>query len=295
MKAKEKVFLKLSDDLLFKEAFAHPDNRNILIYFLSCFTDFTKEYLESVEIRVEYESVLAKTKSNDRSVRGDVIIKFDGHIINLEAYSSFDRNSFDKSMYYIMRIFSTRTNRGKKSYKKLEKVIQINIVDDVTPKDLIEKMVENTMSVKDAKNNEIYSNIFQIKYYRLDTLKKMIYDKDNLKQRWLKFICAKTAEERKKIAKGDALLMKFDNWCEEYVNDEQTKKIFADWADYVAENKGLRKGLAQGETLGIKKGIAQGSLEKAYEIAKNLLKLNMSKKDIAKATGLSMKEIKSLA
>ena len=56
----------------------------------------------------------------------------------------------------------------------------------------------------------------------------MIYDKNNIKQRWLKFICAKTAEERKTVAKGDELLMKFDNWCEEYVNDEQTKKIFGE-------------------------------------------------------------------
>ena len=69
--------------------------------------------------------------------------------------------------------------------------------------------------------------------------------------------------------------MQSDNWCEEYVNDEQTKKIFADWTDYVAENKGIRK-------------------EKIL-IAQNLLKLNIAKKDIAKATGLSMKEIQSLA
>ncbi len=69
--------------------------------------------------------------------------------------------------------------------------------------------------------------------------------------------------------------MQSNKQCEEYVNDEQTKKIFADWADYVAENK--------------------GALKKTYEIAKNMLNLNISKKDIAKATGLSMKEIKSLA
>ena len=77
--------------------------------------------------------------------------------------------------------------------------------------------------------------------------------------------------------------MKFDNWCEEYVNDEQTKKIFADWSDYIAENKGIRK------------GIAQGISQEKTTIAQNLLKLNISKKDIAKATGLSMKEIQSLA
>ncbi len=103
----------------------------------------------------------------------------------------------------------------------------------------------------------------------------MVYDKNNLQQRWLRFIGAKTAEERKELARGDELLMAFDKWCEEYVNDERTKKIFADWSDYIAENKGIRK--------------------EKVTIAQNMLKLNMSKKDISKVTGLSMKEIQSLA
>ena len=81
-----------------------------------------------------------------------------------------------------------------------------------------------------------------------------------------------------------------DKHCEEYVNDERTKKIFADWSDYIAENKGFEKG----EALGIQKGIAQGISQEKTTIAQNLLKLNISKEDIAKITGLSMKEIKSL-
>ncbi len=156
MITEEKKFLSLSSDLLFKEAFAHPDNRNILIYFLSCFTDFTKEYLESVKITVKYESVLTKTKSNDSSVRGDVIIEFDNHIINLEAYSTFDEDSFDKSMYYIMRIFSTQLDRGNTDYKKLESVTQINVVNDVTPINLIKRRLENNMFIKDDNNDKIF-------------------------------------------------------------------------------------------------------------------------------------------
>ncbi len=73
--------------------------------------------------------------------------------------------------------------------------------------------------------------------------------------------------------------MQTDKQYEEYINDEQTKKIFADWADYIAENKGIRKG----ETLGIQK------------IAQNMLNDNVDLKMIKKYTGLSMKEIKSLA
>ena len=108
MNVSEKYYLSLSDDLLFKEALTHPDNRDKLIYFLSVFTEFNKEYLEGVNLCVEYESVLTKTKRSDASLRGDVIIKFDNYIINLEDYSTFDNNSLNKSMSYIMRIFSTQ-------------------------------------------------------------------------------------------------------------------------------------------------------------------------------------------
>ena len=265
---KEKKFLSLSEDLLFKEAFAHPDNRDKLIYFLSCFTDFTKEYLESVKINIEYESILSNPKNN--SLRGNLLVKFDKYIINIEDYSIFDKNSFDKSMSYSMRVFSNANSETDVS----KSVIQINIVDNVTPKDLIENLVEDTMILKDRDNDEIFFNKFQIKYYRLDAVREIEYDKNDLQQRWLRFIGAQTAEERKKIAEGDELLMELDNWCEEYINDEQTKKVFADWSDYVAENKGIRKG--------------------KMAIAQNMLKDNVDLEVIKKYTGLSTEEIQSL-
>ena len=275
-------FLSLSDDLLFKETFAHPDNRDKLIYFLSCFTEFKEEYLKEVNIEVEYESILTKTKRNDKNLRGDVIIKFANYLINLEAYSTFDNNSLNKSISYIMRIFSTQLDRGR-DYNTLESVIQINIVDDVTPRDLISKRIENEIILKGKyENEEILSELFQIKCLRLDTAREMVYDKNNLQQRWLRFIGAKNEEERREIARGDGLLMELDNWCRNYVNDEQTKKIFGEWANYIAEEKGIRKGLQ----LGIK--------QEKLDIAKNFLKLNVSKEDISKATGLSLKELKEL-
>ena len=110
----------------------------------------------------------------------------------------------------------------------------------------------------------------------------MVYDKNNLQQRWLRFIGANNAEERREIARGDGLLMELDNWCRNYVNDEQTKKVFGEWANYIAEKKGIRK------------GIEQGAEERTIDIAKNLLNLNLSLKDISKATGLSLKELKEL-
>ena len=279
MNVSEKYYLSLSDDLLFKEAFAHPDNRDKLIYFLSVFTNLSKEYLESVNLHVEYESVLTKTKRNDASLRGDVIVRFDNYIINLEDYSTFDDNSFCKSTNYIMRISSTHLNRGKVNYKKLKNVIQINIVDNVLSNKFINNELKNEIVLYNkVYKKEIYTKLFQIKYYRVDTARNMIYDKDNLQQRWLRFIGAKSSKERKEIAKGDRLLMEFDKWCEDYINDEQTKKFYGEWAKEIAQEKAKR----------------EIALEKAHEIALKMLKANMPKRDISKFTGLSLKELRNL-
>ena len=80
--------------------------------------------------------------------------------------------------------------------------------------------------------------------------------------------------------------MEFNEWINKYVNDEETKELLAKWSDYIAENKGYEEGKEE--------GIEEGSKQKAYEIAKKLLYLNIALEDISKATGLSIEEIEKL-
>ena len=273
----EKEFLSLSNDLLFKETLTHEDNRDKLIYFLSCFTDFTREYLEDVNLIVQYESVLTKTKVQDTAYRGDVVIKFANYRINLECYSNFNEASFNKSTSYIMRIFSTQRDRGKKN-NYLESIIQLNFVDDVKysfdPSIISSYGLTNLNNIEDRK----LADKFIIKYYRLDKAREATYNESDKGLRWLKFIGARTREEREKVAKGDEALMELNTWIDEYVNDERTKEIFGKWAEEIAEEKGYDKGI----------------LQEKRDIAKNLLNMNISKKDISKATGLSLEEIAKL-
>ena len=58
----------------------------------------------------------------------------------------------------------------------------------------------------------------------------------------------------------------------------------------VAREQGLAQGLKKGEAAGLKKGVAQ----EKREIAKNLKALNLTKEQIAEATGLSAAEIEKL-
>ena len=58
----------------------------------------------------------------------------------------------------------------------------------------------------------------------------------------------------------------------------------------VAREQGLAQGLKKGEAVGFKKGATQ----EKREIAKNLKALNLTKEQIAEATGLSAAEIEKL-
>ena len=74
----------------------------------------------------------------------------------------------------------------------------------------------------------------------------------------------------------------------------------------VAREQGLAQGLKKGEAAGLKKGEAaglkkgeavglkKGASQKQREIAKNLKALNLTKEQIAEATGLSAAEIEKL-
>ena len=66
----------------------------------------------------------------------------------------------------------------------------------------------------------------------------------------------------------------------------------------VAREQGLAQGRSEGEAVGLKKGEAvglkKGEAQKQREIAKNLKALNLTKEQIAEATGLSTAEIEKL-
>ena len=60
-------------------------------------------------------------------------------------------------------------------------------------------------------------------------------------------------------------------------------------------SQGIAQGLQQGISQGIQQGISQGAQQKAIETAKNLLSMSLSIENIAKATGISLDAIQKLA
>lgn len=101
--------------------------------------------------------------------------------------------------------------------------------------------------------------------------------------KWLRFIAAKSYEERVAIAEGDEMFVEFNEWIDNYVNDDITKEALAKWNKEIEENKHVK--IAR----------EQGMEQKAIEIAKRMLESNVTIQDIAKYTGLSEEDIKEFS
>ena len=77
---------------------------------------------------------------------------------------------------------------------------------------------------------------------------------------------------------------------QKYMSEEEDKKKIQN--SLLSEAK--EEGISQGYKSGINDGISKGENKKSIEIAKNMLKKNMSIEDISDITGLSIEEINKL-
>ncbi len=64
---------------------------------------------------------------------------------------------------------------------------------------------------------------FCVKVVQIDKARELGYTNNEL-ERWLKFIAAKSNNERSSIARGDELLVKLNEWIHKYVADDKTQE-----------------------------------------------------------------------
>jgi predicted transposase/invertase (TIGR01784 family) len=102
------------------------------------------------------------------------------------------------------------------------------------------------------------------------------------------------------LAKGNELRSKIMSDYKKKISDEEFIEALFDpeWDKQMIKNserkEGFEEGMMQGIEQGIEQGLEEGSLDKAIEIAKNMINKNIPLEDISEITGLSLEEIKEL-
>ena len=276
----------LMHDVVFKESFANEHNRRPLESLLENLLNLSKGSLHG-KLTVAYESQIGKNKIDEKASRTDIVIDFDDVVVDLEAYTYSDDASVDKSTFYVMKLSASRLVRGMK-YEDL-KVVQYNFVDNVNVN--IGPDIINQFHLVHSKYPEIRiaEDKLNINYIRIDKVRELGYNENEL-MKWLRFIAAKSYEERVAIAEGEEMFMEFNEWIDNYVNDDVTKEALAKWNKEIEENKHVKIAREQGIEIGREQGIEQRN----KEIAKSMLKRGYSINEIAEISGLTMEAINDL-
>ena len=264
----------LNGDLVFKEIFGTQKNVRFTEYLLELLKGYERYSLKG-KVTVLNEVFLDKTKLDDKGITSDVLAESEGEVIDLEMYTTFEKDDFEKSLTYLTRIYGTRLEIGEE-YRNQPKVTQYNFCVSSHVPDIDE--YETDFLFMDRITNNIITNKIEGYIYRLDKLGDVVYDDDRKEElrRIMKMMYVKSKEERLEIARGSEILMDLAQVMEEFVNDEDVLKF----KSLTRKNEEIAR--------------RNGKNARSMEIAKNLLNLNIDIPTIIKSTGLSKKEIQKL-
>lgn len=273
------VFISLTDDLLFKASFGFKKNKRFLEALLESYFNFSDGFLKDKLIS-NYEYTFDKAKYLDKSIRSDLVVYFDNMIINIEMYKVFNEEALSKSNYYIMRIETNQIGIGD-DYKAYSKITQINFLgkDNIN---VVERISSN-INIGEIKAEQVFIH--------LDKPEQYLYNQSERFYKFVKLFNAKSYEERDLIAKGDELLMEFNNWVKDYCQEGE-EKYFNDvyWNERIQRLEGHKEGKKEG----LKEGHKEGKKEEQTSIAKRMLDETTDLGYISRMTELSIEEIAKL-
>ena len=277
------------------------------VVFHALFREENKELLGALTSDILREEVKIKTTDKNRYVDieeaddklGIMDLRAElengAHCI-IEIQLKHCENEPERILYYWADAYSRQIKRGDR-FGKLQKTISIAILDhELEELRGMEKIGVKWQIRDELTGKRILTDRLELVIIELPKARRMYKtNSNNTICQWMLFLdnpnqkeVVQIMKENKDINKaideleqvsGNERLRRIAELKEKYIRDEQASIAYA-------QNEGYR----QGE----EKGKAEGKTEQNMKIAKKLLKKQMSTKDIAEVTGLSLEEIEDL-
>ena len=263
---KERPFIPLSYDLVFKRVFADEYDKRPLKTLLNVILNINISTNDITILNSEMVGKNVNTKKNTV----DLIVKLkDGTKVGIEMNRAGSDKLVFRNTLYMFRLMGHALNKGAR-YEDIDEYIQINFDMDgehSEPIDIYTLCNEKHPDKKLTNKLQIYRiNVpyFTKKCYNLRE-EELAY-----KDRFIGMIGAKTLKEINKIAGRDNIMEEMSKKVEECNEDEDILyqynygEYLADLAILEGTEKGIKQGLEKGMKQGLEKGMKQG-LEKGMK------------------------------
>ena len=204
----------------------------------------------------------------------------------------------------------------KRKYELLQPVYSLNLVNETFIKEYPDEFIHNYNVVHELHSNEIIDGL-HFTFVELPKFKAHSIKEKKMAVLWLRFLteideqtkvvpqelldnpetskALKTVEES--AMSKDELLAYDDFWdklgAERLLLVDSNRRSMEEGREE-GRKEGLKEGLKEGRKKGIEEGRKEGLKEGRADVARNLLSIGMPLEDIAKVTGLEIKDIEQL-
>lgn len=277
--------INLLNDSIFKTMFKESiEFRNLLNRIIKFYFDFdlssynlTSEELEIIDL-------------NDIKNRVDLLLINDenNYYLNIEVNKDNNKYYYNRNLSYeakiVLHIF-----RNAKDYEKKFKVMQININNFKCPDD--KEIISTTMTMYDIENNIKDERIVTHNLY-LGKFKQIDYNSLSEIEKDLALLNCEDLEKMKILAQKDPIRETIMSEFKRKITNEEFLEALFDSEIEEEMILNSEKHVARDE--GHAEGLVEGAKEASINIAKEMLKDNISLENISKYTNLSIEEIEKL-
>lgn len=275
-------FLDVKTDFAFKKVFGSEQSKTVLIDFLNAIIDFGEETITDLTIVDPYQIPLLKGMKESYvdvkailSNQAKVIIEM--QVLNVEGFEK-------RVLYNAAKLYSTQLKKAQ-NYATLEPIIALTITDFEMFPDL-----PNVISYWDLREREYllkYNDDIELIFVELPKFTKREDELTTITEKWIYFI--KHAGELNFIPQSFT-----EQHLREAFNIANTAGLSDDELEFQFKRKDfilLQRGAIEKATRdGIEQGVTQGKIE----IAKNMLRDQVSIEAIDQYTGLQKELIGQL-
>ncbi len=281
-------FLTGSDDRVFKTLVNSGEKGKIILEaILKTVFEETVEVIEFLSVEQPLEKVI------DRKKVLDCLVKVSDKYVNVEInLNDYDIAKAVRNFAFLCSFYSQNTRKGD-AYDTETLCVQVNINFDYSPYNRSDKIT--TKAYMQDEDGVIIDN-FAIWNVFVENIKRVCYnnpkerdkyryilmldeDKDNLELFY-------PSDDIVSIYKGELMRLNSDaDFVWDITPEEDAKKLF-NTRLRLAEKEIMAQGLAQ--------GIEQGIEQNRIEMIKNFYKIGTPIEDIAKASNLSVDEVKKI-
>ncbi|KEK21175.1 Rpn family recombination-promoting nuclease/putative transposase [Bacillus gaemokensis] len=297
--------VNLRIDFAFKQLFGTNGSEDILITFLNA---MLKDSLESPIASLQLEDPhLHREHGDDKLSILDVSATLDtGTKVNVEIQLNNNHDMIKRSLYYWGRLYTSQLQKGM-PYSSLHKTITINLLNFVMFQEYEE--FHTTGKLWNMQQQNVLSDDIEVHIVEIPKLMQQWRDEkvnpwEDSFVRWLLLLPANEDEHLTQTLEDiamnqDPILQKAMNKWERMSQDSSFRKeyearekaLMDEAAKFAhAHNEGKKEGIQEGLQKGMEQGVQQGKIQ----MIKGMNELGVPIETIAKASKISVEEVKRI-